>query len=111
MYRRALTGYEKNFLSKTIPALLVISNLGRLFRDQGKVEEARAMFHRALSGRQEVLGQDHPSTLEVARELEELRLGKEMEEKRVETSMLVTSQTVKKPSRWKHLLPLRSSKN
>ncbi|KAK5238550.1 hypothetical protein LTR47_000293 [Exophiala xenobiotica] len=93
MYRRALAGYEKNFLSKTIPALNTIYNLGLLFRDQGKAEEARAMFHRALSGRHEVFGPDHPRTLEVAKELEKLR-----------------SISKKKKSRWKHLLPLWSSK-
>ncbi|KAK7897918.1 hypothetical protein LTR67_004550 [Exophiala xenobiotica] len=110
-YRRALAGYKKNSLSKTIPALNTISNLGRLFRDQGKAEEARAMLHRALSGRQEVLGPDHSDTLKAAKQLEKLRLGKEMEEKRVETSMLVTSQTVEKNESLETFAPAEEFEN
>jgi tetratricopeptide (TPR) repeat protein len=111
MYRRALAGDEKNFLIKTIRTLNTIYNLGLLFRDQGKAEEAREMFHRALSGRQEVLGPDHFETLFIARLLEELELGKEMEEKRVETSDGDHRSTAKrKRVAEEQLLPLGSSK-
>ncbi len=111
MCRRALAGYEKNFLSKTIPALHVIRNLGLLFRDQGKAEEARAMFERALLGRQEVLGPNHSHTLQVASLLEKLRL--EQEERRKEVQNINAghkSTAERKKYRWKHFLPLRSSK-
>ncbi|KAK5561675.1 hypothetical protein LTR46_000480 [Exophiala xenobiotica] len=110
MYRRALVGYEKNFLSKTIPAFNTSFNLGLLFRRQGKAEEARAIFHRGLSGAQEMLGPGHSLILNFARKLEEVRIGKETEEKQVQNINAGQVIRRKEKSRLKHLLPQRSSK-
>jgi hypothetical protein len=69
MYQRALTGYEKASLSHTITALNAIRNLGVLYRDQAKTEQAKKMFQRAVLGREKVLGPHHPHTLEVVNDL------------------------------------------
>ena len=57
--------------ARLIPALGTVRNLGLLPRDQGKIGEGRAMFQRALVGRQEVLGPDHSDSLQVARDSED----------------------------------------
>jgi hypothetical protein len=36
-----------------------------LYRDQGKIEEAKEMFQRVTLGREKEFGSDHPHTLEV----------------------------------------------
>jgi tetratricopeptide (TPR) repeat protein len=41
-----------------------IHNLGILYRDQGKLQEAKAMLQQALAGYEKVLGPDHTSTLD-----------------------------------------------
>jgi hypothetical protein len=56
MYVRALAGYEKSLQPETIPALIIVSNLSRLYRDQGKTNEAEKMIQRAIKGRKKVLG-------------------------------------------------------
>ena len=63
IYQRALVGYEKALQPETIPALRTVSNLARLYRDQGKTKEAEKMFQRAIMGRKKVLGSDHPEVL------------------------------------------------
>jgi tetratricopeptide (TPR) repeat protein len=35
-------------------------NLGVLYRDQGKLAEAQAMYERALAGYEKAVGPDHP---------------------------------------------------
>jgi Tfp pilus assembly protein PilF len=40
-----------------------VNNLGLLYCDQGKLNEAEEMFRRALAGRKKALGPDHTSTL------------------------------------------------
>jgi hypothetical protein len=59
---------------ETIPALKTVSNLARLYRDQGKTNEAEKMFQRAIMGRKKVLGSDHPDTLKVVNDLNKLSL-------------------------------------
>jgi hypothetical protein len=59
MYERALAGYEKASLSYTITALNTVRNLGVLYRDQAKMEQAKKMFQRAVRGREKVLGPHH----------------------------------------------------
>ncbi|PQE09257.1 tpr repeat protein [Rutstroemia sp. NJR-2017a WRK4] len=44
-------------------------NLGALYRDQGKLAEAEALYLRALEGSKKVLGLDHISTLSIANNL------------------------------------------
>jgi hypothetical protein len=44
MYQRALVGYEKALQLETILVLKTISNLARLYRDQGKTNKAEKMF-------------------------------------------------------------------
>ena len=72
MHQRALTGYEKASLSHTITALNAVKNLGVLYRNQAKMEQARKMFQRAALGREKVLGPHHPHTLEVVNYLRQL---------------------------------------
>jgi len=45
MYERALAGCEKALLLETIPALNTVGNLGRLYHWQGRMDEAKEMFH------------------------------------------------------------------
>jgi len=42
------------------------NNLGVLYRNQGKLDEAKEMYMRALKGREKALGVDHISTLRTA---------------------------------------------
>lgn len=49
----------------THPIILVaVNNLGILYCDQGKLQEAEEMCRRALAGREKVSGEDHASTLD-----------------------------------------------
>ena len=41
-----------------------VNNLGNLYSDQGRLEEAEAIYRRALDGKEKALGPDHTSTLE-----------------------------------------------
>src|SRR5205809_387309 len=43
--------------------LHTLHNLGDLYRDQGKLAEAEAMYQRALAGNEKALGPEHTSTL------------------------------------------------
>jgi hypothetical protein len=72
MYLRALAGYERASQSETIPALNAIYNMGLLYRDQSKVEEAKTMLQRALAGYKKILGPHHYYTRVVANELKKL---------------------------------------
>jgi len=74
MLVRALAGYEKALQSENIPALETVCNLGVLYRDQDKMEEAKTMFQRAVLGREKVLGPGHPHTLEVVNYLKQLNV-------------------------------------
>jgi tetratricopeptide (TPR) repeat protein len=44
-------------------------NLGLLYKDQGKLTEAEAMYSRALQGKEEALGPKHTSTLDTVNNL------------------------------------------
>ncbi|KAK4031227.1 hypothetical protein C8A01DRAFT_21525, partial [Parachaetomium inaequale] len=50
-----------------------VNNLGILYSDQGRLEEAEAVFQRALSGFQAVLGPSHPKSELVARNIHSLQ--------------------------------------
>ena len=72
MYIWALAGYERALQSKTILALNAIYNMALLYRDQSKVEEAKAMLQRALAGGKKILGPRHSYTRDVVNRLKEL---------------------------------------
>ena len=40
-----------------------MNQVGSMLEEQGRIEEAEILFHRALTGRERVSGIDHPSTL------------------------------------------------
>ncbi|KAI9889405.1 MAG: hypothetical protein M1814_005341 [Vezdaea aestivalis] len=44
-------------------------SLGKLYRNQGKLAEAEAMYQRALKGKEKALGPDHTSTLDTVNNL------------------------------------------
>src|SRR5437016_192413 len=74
MYQRALVGSEKALEPDNMSTLNTVSNLARLYRDQGKMNEAEKMFQRAILGRKKVLGSNHPDTLKVVNDLNKLSL-------------------------------------
>ncbi|SLM39074.1 nb-arc and tpr domain protein [Lasallia pustulata] len=51
MYRRALEWYEKAWGPEHTSTLDTVNNLGMLYKDQGKMAEAEAMYRRAQDGR------------------------------------------------------------
>jgi tetratricopeptide (TPR) repeat protein len=48
MYQRALQGREKALGVEYTSTLDTVNNLGNLYRDQGKLDEAEKMYQRAL---------------------------------------------------------------
>ncbi len=60
-------------LDATGPGVLepasTMHNLGELYRDQGRVHEARRLFKSVLDVRRALLGENHPETLRVAKDL------------------------------------------
>ena len=49
--------------------LSAVHNLGLLYKDRGKLDEAEKMYVRSLEGREKVLGADHTSTLHTVNDL------------------------------------------
>src|SRR5205814_172807 len=95
-------GYEKALQPETIPALNTVSNLARLYREQGKTNEAEKMFQRAIMGRKKALGSDHPDILKEVNELNKLRLVVEVK--------VNDGQQSRRRDRLKSLLRLKSSR-
>jgi tetratricopeptide (TPR) repeat protein len=50
MYNRALAGYEKALGPEHTSTLDTVNNLGILYADQGRLEDAEMMYNRALAG-------------------------------------------------------------
>ncbi len=50
MYDGALAGYEKTLGRDHTSTLCTVVNLGLLYRDQGKLDQAEQMYDRALAG-------------------------------------------------------------
>ena len=69
MYDRALRGREKSLGQDHPDTLKTVTNLGNLFYQQGKLDEAHSMYERSLRGYEKSLGQDHPDTLNTAHNL------------------------------------------
>jgi tetratricopeptide (TPR) repeat protein len=58
-----LKGCEKPLGLDHTSTLDILNNLGNLYRDQGKLNEAEDMHQHALSGYEKALGPDHTDTL------------------------------------------------
>ena len=58
-----------NLLGRNTMVWEAFHGLGILFRDQGKLEEAKEMYERALAGKEGALGADHTSTLDTVNNL------------------------------------------
>ena len=59
MYERALRGYEEALSPKHTSTLDTVNNLGILYSNQGKLDEAEKMYERALRGYEEALGHEN----------------------------------------------------
>ncbi|KAJ6125910.1 hypothetical protein N7471_010403 [Penicillium samsonianum] len=66
MYQRALASYEKSLDPGHTSTLRTVNNLGLLYKDQGRLEEAENMHQRALTGCQKALAPDHDRTRRLA---------------------------------------------
>lgn len=73
LYLRALRGYKKARGEDHTSTLDTFNNLGNLYKDLGKMEEAESVYSRALRGYEKARGANHPSTLLVARDLADLQ--------------------------------------
>jgi tetratricopeptide (TPR) repeat protein len=69
MYNRALAGFEKAWGPEHTSTLDTVSDLGNLYKDQGRLEDAERMFNRALAGKEKALGPEHTSTLRTVHNL------------------------------------------
>ncbi|PQE31108.1 nb-arc and tpr domain protein [Rutstroemia sp. NJR-2017a WRK4] len=63
MYQQALTGFKKAWGPEHVSTLVIVNNLGNLYKDQGKLVEAEEMYQRALKGYEKVWGPEHTLTL------------------------------------------------
>ena len=69
MYLRALRGKEKAWGADHTSTLDTVNNLGNLYADRGKMEQAEELYMRALRGKEKALGAEHTSTLEIVNNL------------------------------------------
>jgi len=61
MYQRALQGYEKAWGPGHTSILITVNNLGNLYADQGKLDEAEEMYRRALQSYENTYNLEHTS--------------------------------------------------
>ncbi|KAH8696923.1 hypothetical protein GQ44DRAFT_598083, partial [Phaeosphaeriaceae sp. PMI808] len=59
---RALRGYEKAWGPDHASTLDTVNNLGALYADQGKPDDAEKMYERALRGKEKALGSEQVLT-------------------------------------------------
>ena len=64
-----MTGKEKAWGPDHTSTLDTVNNLGSLYADQGKMNEAEEMYLRALTGKEKAWGPDHTSTLDTVNNL------------------------------------------
>ena len=64
-----MAGYEKALGPDHTSTLSTVGNLANLLSGQGKLDEAQAMYDRALAGQEKTLGPDHTSTLNTVNNL------------------------------------------
>ena len=69
MYQRALQGYEKAWGLEHTSTLDTVNNLGLLYADLGRLDEAEKMYQRALQGKEKAWGLEHTSTLSTVNNL------------------------------------------
>jgi len=69
MYQRALQGYEKAWGLEHTSTLDTVNNLGLLYADLGRLDEAEKMYQRALQGKEKAWGLEHTSTLDTVNNL------------------------------------------
>jgi tetratricopeptide (TPR) repeat protein len=69
MYKRALAGFEKAWGPEHTSTLNTVNNLGDLYRNQGRLEDAETMYKRALAGYEKTRGPEHTSTLKTVNNL------------------------------------------
>lgn len=73
LHLRAIRIYEDARDGSADPRIAwPIHSLANLYRDEGRMDEAEQLYGRALSIRQENLGADHPETVKVRKDLDEL---------------------------------------
>jgi tetratricopeptide (TPR) repeat protein len=63
------TGYEKALGAEHRSMLNTVNNLGKLYKNQGKMVEAEEMYMRALKGYEKALSAEHRSTLDTVHNL------------------------------------------
>jgi tetratricopeptide (TPR) repeat protein len=68
LYKKHVLGSRPNEIYDT-SYLHGLHNLGALYRDQGKLDEAEAMYQRSLAGKEKALGPEHTSTLDTVNNL------------------------------------------
>jgi tetratricopeptide (TPR) repeat protein len=69
MYQRALQGKEKAWGPEHTSTLDTVNNLGALYADLGRLDEAEKMYQRALQGYEKAWGPEHTSTLSTVNNL------------------------------------------
>jgi Tetratricopeptide repeat len=69
MYDRALVGREKALGRDYTSTLDTVHSLSNLYRDQGKLDQAKQMSDRALAGYEKALGPEYTSTLSTVHNL------------------------------------------
>ncbi|KAF2259631.1 hypothetical protein CC78DRAFT_502933, partial [Lojkania enalia] len=69
MYQRALQGFEKARGPEHTSTLGTVNNLGSLYWNLGRLDEAEKMYQRALQGFEKAWGPEHTSTLDTVNNL------------------------------------------
>ncbi len=67
-----MAGKEEALGPKHTSTLDTVNNLGLLYADQGKLEEAEQMYDRALARKEEALGPKHPAALKIRSNLSKI---------------------------------------
>jgi Tfp pilus assembly protein PilF len=76
MFQRALQGYEKAWGPEHTSTFDTVNNLGLLYANQGKMDEAEKMYQRALQGYEKAWGPEHTLTLSMVNNLGLLYTGR-----------------------------------
>jgi tetratricopeptide (TPR) repeat protein len=65
MFQRALAGFEKELGLEHTSTLSTVNSLALLYKDQGELAQAEAMYQQAIVRKEKVLGPEHRSTLSI----------------------------------------------
>ena len=74
MYKRALQGLEKALGPDHTSTRVTVSNLGALYLNQGRLQEAKAMYQRGRFGNQAVLVAHHRKSELLLQNMQSLQL-------------------------------------